>query len=86
MILLLLLPHPVSAEDQCKLYCRVEYSSAYYLLASAVADGTSCGRDTFHKVHKIIFDKLQFFLTNPSALLGSVYPQVATTDSALTQF
>ena len=39
----------VGAEDKCKLYCRVDYSSAYYLLASAVADGTSCGIDTFDK-------------------------------------
>ena len=40
----------VTSEDQCKLYCRVEYSSAYYLLAASVEDGTPCGKDTFHKV------------------------------------
>ena len=39
----------ISEEDQCKLYCRVEYSSAYYLLAASVADGTPCGVDTFNK-------------------------------------
>ena len=40
----------VGEEDKCKLYCRVEYSSAYYLLAASVEDGTPCGKDTFHKV------------------------------------
>ena len=39
----------ISEEDQCKLYCRVEYSSAYYLLAASVSDGTPCGVDTFNK-------------------------------------
>ena len=28
--------------DRCSLYCRVEHSSAYYLLASSVIDGTPC--------------------------------------------
>ena len=28
--------------DRCSLYCRVEHSSAYYLLASSVTDGTPC--------------------------------------------
>ena len=28
--------------DRCSLYCRVEHSSAYYLLASQVVDGTPC--------------------------------------------
>ena len=37
----------VGEEDKCKLYCRVEYSSAYFLLASEVIDGTTCGLDTF---------------------------------------
>ncbi len=27
----------------------MEQSSAYYLLASWVVDGTACGADTFHK-------------------------------------
>ena len=39
----------IFSQDQCKLYCRVEYSSAYYLLAASVADGTPCGVDTFNK-------------------------------------
>ena len=39
----------VDKSDACKLYCRVEYSSAYYLLSSAVIDGTTCGIDTFDK-------------------------------------
>ena len=37
----------VGSSDKCKLYCRVEYSSAYYLLASSVVDGTPCGVDTY---------------------------------------
>ena len=37
----------VGEKDKCKLYCRVEYSSAYYLLASSVTDGTACGIDTY---------------------------------------
>ena len=37
----------VGENDKCKLYCRVEYSSAYYLLASSVTDGTPCGVDTY---------------------------------------
>ena len=28
--------------DRCSLYCRVEHSSAYYLLATSVVDGTPC--------------------------------------------
>jgi hypothetical protein len=39
----------IVSEDRCKLYCRAEYSSAYYMLATSVADGTPCGVDTFHK-------------------------------------
>lgn len=35
--------------DKCKLFCRIQHSSAYYLLDSVVADGTPCGADTFHK-------------------------------------
>lgn len=38
----------VSGPDQCKLFCRIEHSSAYYLLSSSVIDGTPCGTDTFH--------------------------------------
>ena len=33
--------------DKCKLYCRVEYSNAYYLLSSAVVDGTPCAVDDY---------------------------------------
>ena len=38
--------HAVSVKDRCRLYCRVEQSSAYYLLKDKVIDGTSCGPDT----------------------------------------
>ncbi len=38
--------HVVSIKDRCRLYCRVEQSSAYYLLKDKVIDGTSCGPDT----------------------------------------
>ena len=37
----------VRGSDQCKLFCRVQSSSAYYLLSSTVVDGTKCGADTF---------------------------------------
>ena len=33
--------------DKCKLYCRVEYSTAYYLLSSTVTDGTPCTVDGY---------------------------------------
>ena len=33
--------------DKCKLYCRVEFSNAYYLLSSAVEDGTPCTVDSY---------------------------------------
>ncbi|XP_046444849.1 A disintegrin and metalloproteinase with thrombospondin motifs 9-like isoform X3 [Daphnia pulex] len=36
----------ISVKDRCRLYCRVEQSSAYYLLKDKVIDGTSCGPDT----------------------------------------
>lgn len=36
----------VSVKDRCRLYCRVETTSAYYLLKDKVIDGTSCGPDT----------------------------------------
>lgn len=36
----------VSLKDRCRLYCRVEQSSAYYLLKDKVADGTVCSPDT----------------------------------------
>lgn len=39
----------VSEGDACKLYCRVDYSSNYYLLASTVVDGTPCTADSFDK-------------------------------------
>lgn len=39
----------VRGTDKCKLFCRVQHSSAYYLLASSVIDGTPCGANTFHK-------------------------------------
>ena len=32
--------------DKCRLYCRAEHSSAYYLLASRVEDGTPCSLET----------------------------------------
>ena len=35
-------------EEDCKLYCRVEGSSAYYLLKEKVVDGTPCGPGTFN--------------------------------------
>ncbi|TRY74484.1 hypothetical protein TCAL_01321, partial [Tigriopus californicus] len=38
----------ISGSDQCKLFCRIEHSSAYHLLSSSVIDGTPCGTDTFH--------------------------------------
>lgn len=35
--------HPASsAEDSCKLYCRVESTDAYFLLKNKAADGTDC--------------------------------------------
>jgi hypothetical protein len=37
----------VRGPDKCKLFCRVQQSSAYYLLGATVADGTPCGADTF---------------------------------------
>ena len=37
----------VRGSDRCKLFCRVEDSSAYYLLGASVVDGTPCGADTF---------------------------------------
>jgi len=39
----------ISEDDACKLYCRVEHSSNYYLLASSVVDGTPCTPHSFHK-------------------------------------
>ena len=39
----------VSEGDACKLYCRVDYSSNYYLLSSSVVDGTPCTADSFDK-------------------------------------
>ena len=33
--------------DRCKLFCRVQDSSTYYLLGASVVDGTQCGADTF---------------------------------------
>lgn len=37
----------VSPKDRCKLFCRVQGSSSYYLLKEKVVDGTTCGVDTF---------------------------------------
>ena len=37
----------VSGTDRCKLFCRVQDSSTYYLLNASVIDGTPCGADTF---------------------------------------
>ena len=39
----------VSGVDSCKLYCRADTSSNYYLLSSTVVDGTACGPGTFNK-------------------------------------
>ena len=33
--------------DKCKLFCEVENSNAYYLLSSAVVDGTPCAVDDY---------------------------------------
>ncbi|KAJ6633267.1 A disintegrin and metalloproteinase with thrombospondin motifs 9 [Pseudolycoriella hygida] len=40
---------PVLAGDECKLYCRVEKTSNYFLLKDKVIDGTSCTHDSFNK-------------------------------------
>ncbi len=40
-------PSTVRGSDRCKLFCRIESSSAYYLLSASVVDGTPCGPDTF---------------------------------------
>ena len=37
----------VRGSDRCKLFCRVQDSSTYYLLGASVVDGTLCGADTF---------------------------------------
>ena len=37
----------VRGSDRCKLFCRVQDSSTYYLLNASVIDGTPCGADTF---------------------------------------
>ena len=37
----------VRGPDRCKLFCRVQDSSTYYLLGASVVDGTPCGADTF---------------------------------------
>ena len=37
----------VRGTDRCKLFCRVQDSSTYYLLNASVIDGTPCGADTF---------------------------------------
>ena len=37
----------VRGSDRCKLFCRVQDSSTYYLLGASVVDGTQCGADTF---------------------------------------
>ncbi|ODM87834.1 A disintegrin and metalloproteinase with thrombospondin motifs 9 [Orchesella cincta] len=36
----------ISPKDMCKLFCRVQGSSSYYLLKEKVIDGTPCGIDT----------------------------------------
>ncbi|XP_065567127.1 A disintegrin and metalloproteinase with thrombospondin motifs 9-like isoform X4 [Artemia franciscana] len=36
----------IAPKDRCKLFCTVGTSSAYYLLAEKVTDGTVCGPDT----------------------------------------
>uniref|UniRef100_A0A914WW81 Peptidase M12B domain-containing protein n=1 Tax=Plectus sambesii TaxID=2011161 RepID=A0A914WW81_9BILA len=35
----------ISENERCKLYCRVDGSAAFYLLADKVADGTPCDRE-----------------------------------------
>lgn len=35
--------------DKCKLYCRLEDDSAYFLLQEMVKDGTTCTVDSFDK-------------------------------------
>ena len=37
----------ILGSDRCKLFCRTQDSSAYYLLGTSVIDGTPCGPDTF---------------------------------------
>lgn len=39
----------VSVNDRCKLYCRVQNSSRYFLLKDKVVDGTRCSPDSFNK-------------------------------------
>lgn len=36
-----------SPDDDCKLYCRVKNSNAYYLLKEKVIDGTKCGLNRY---------------------------------------
>ncbi|KRG01112.1 A disintegrin and metalloproteinase with thrombospondin motifs 20 [Drosophila mojavensis] len=35
--------------DKCKLYCRIEDNTAYFLLKDVVTDGTNCNVDSFDK-------------------------------------
>ena len=46
-LILKLLHFTVRGSDRCKLFCRVQDSSAYFLLGTTVTDGTLCGPDTF---------------------------------------
>ena len=38
----LILEYLVSSEETCKLYCRADGTSNYYLLDTSVVDGTVC--------------------------------------------
>lgn len=39
----------VSTNDECKLYCRVNKNTLYFLLKHKVKDGTPCNQDGFDK-------------------------------------
>ncbi|XP_017769222.1 PREDICTED: A disintegrin and metalloproteinase with thrombospondin motifs 20 isoform X2 [Nicrophorus vespilloides] len=41
------IPKYLNKDDYCKLYCRPNTSSEYYLLQDKVIDGTKCGLNTF---------------------------------------
>ncbi|XP_029407527.2 A disintegrin and metalloproteinase with thrombospondin motifs 9 isoform X2 [Bactrocera dorsalis] len=39
----------LSSAEKCKLFCRLEDNSAYFMLADKVKDGTTCSLDSFDK-------------------------------------
>lgn len=47
MIEMLSISLSVRELDKCKLFCRAENSSAYYMLDAKVEDGTKCDDGTF---------------------------------------